>query len=554
MATLEQLTSALIQADAAGNSADAQVFADEIRKMRQASPVAKPAPQERIDPTGSVGENFMAGLGKSFADTGRGLKQLIDVPAQYLEQKFGGQGVGRALGLPTAQESAQATQADIDEAKRLDAPLMRTAGGLIGNIVGQTAMFAVPGMAIARAAPVVGAANLVGRVAPKAASLVAPAISGAAIGAAQPVATGDSRLEQSAFGAVGGAAGQILSNGIGKLAAGAKSAVSPEVAKLLEAARARGIPVTADQALNSKPLNALRAALDYVPFSGSGAVKDGQQRAFNKAISSTVGETSENVGTALQSAEKRLSAEFDAMLKNNDIRTSGRFLESLNGIREGAKNELSESQMSVVNAQLHNLVTKLDADGVINGQAAYNVKKSLDRLASSNDSTLAYWAKQIRGTVMDELNDSAGPEAAKAFAKTREQWGNLRELQKMVQAGAEGNITPARLANNRNIRSQDLSEIRDIGAQFLKGRFGDSGTTQRAAGLGALFGGALLEPTTALTAAGVGSTVGRGANALLSSPAATNYLMRGSPTLGAALPYTNALLPVTGAASVNALK
>lgn len=554
MATLEQLSSALVKADAAGNVDDARALASEIRRLKQGAPAKPSAPQEAPSATGSFTENLMAGLGKSFVDTGRGFKQLIDIPAAALERAFGGEGASKALGMPTAQESAQATQADIDEAKVRDAPLMRTGGGLVGNIAGQTAQFAVPGTAIAKAAPTLRAASAVSSFAPKAATLVAPAISGAAIGAAQPVATGDSRLEQSAFGAVGGAAGQILSNGIGKLAAGAKSAVSPEVTKLLEAARARGIPVTADQALNSKPLNALRAALDYVPFSGSGAVKDGQQRAFNKAISSTVGETSENVGTALQSAEKRLSAEFDAMLKNNDIRTSGRFLESLNGIRDGAKNELSESQMSVVNAQLHNLVTKLDADGVINGQAAYNVKKSLDRLASSNDSTLAYWAKQIRGTVMDELNESAGPEAAKAFAKTREQWGNLRELQKMVQAGAEGNISPARLGNNKNIRSQDLSEIRDIGAQFLKGRFGDSGTTQRAAGLGALFGGALLEPTTALTAAGVGSTVGRGANALLSSPAATNYLMRGSPTLGAALPYTNALLPVTGAASVNALK
>lgn len=514
------------------------------------NPVAK---QETSDPTGSFGENFMAGLGKSFVDTGRGLKQLVDIPARFLEQKFGGESVSRALGMPTAQESAAATQADIDEAKVRDAPLMRTGGGFVGNVVGQAAQFAVPGAAITKAAPTFAAANAVSRVAPKAATLVPAAVSGGAIGAVQPVATGDSRLQQAGLGAAGGAAGQVLANGVGKLATGARDSISPEVAKLVEAARARGIPVTADQALNSKPLNALRATLDYVPFSGSGAVKDGQQKAFNGAIAKTVGESGDNVGTALQSAEKRLSGEFDAMLKNNDIRTNDSFIEGLNVIRDGAKTELSESQMSVINAQIHNLVTKLDENGVINGQAAYNVKKSLDRLASSNDSTLAYWAKQIRGNVMDALNESVGPEAAKRFAKTREQWGNLRELEKMVAAGADGNISPARLAGNRNIRSGDLAEIRDIGAQFLKGRFGDSGTTQRAAGLGALFGGALLEPTTALTAAGVGSTVGRGANALLSSPAATNYLMHGSSALGTALPYANALLPLTGSVTSNAL-
>ena len=43
MATLEQLSAALIKADAAGNAADAKVFADEIRRMRSVG-VAMPAP------------------------------------------------------------------------------------------------------------------------------------------------------------------------------------------------------------------------------------------------------------------------------------------------------------------------------------------------------------------------------------------------------------------------------------------------------------------------------------------------------------------------------
>src|SRR5512137_1407698 len=47
MATLEQLTAALIKADAAGNAADAKVFADEIRKMRS-TPELPPALQPSI--------------------------------------------------------------------------------------------------------------------------------------------------------------------------------------------------------------------------------------------------------------------------------------------------------------------------------------------------------------------------------------------------------------------------------------------------------------------------------------------------------------------------
>ena len=38
MATLEELSAALVKADAAGNAADAQAFADAIRQMRAVSP------------------------------------------------------------------------------------------------------------------------------------------------------------------------------------------------------------------------------------------------------------------------------------------------------------------------------------------------------------------------------------------------------------------------------------------------------------------------------------------------------------------------------------
>jgi hypothetical protein len=44
MATLDQLSAALVKADAAGNAADAKAFADEIRRMRSAAPAAPAAP------------------------------------------------------------------------------------------------------------------------------------------------------------------------------------------------------------------------------------------------------------------------------------------------------------------------------------------------------------------------------------------------------------------------------------------------------------------------------------------------------------------------------
>lgn len=76
MATLEQLSAALIKADAAGNAADAKAFADAIRQMQAApapvaaSEVAQPVPSEI--PAPRQGPGFMTQLG-------RGAASLADV-------------------------------------------------------------------------------------------------------------------------------------------------------------------------------------------------------------------------------------------------------------------------------------------------------------------------------------------------------------------------------------------------------------------------------------------------------------------------------------------
>ena len=56
-------------------------------------------------------DKFMSGVGKSFADTGRGIGQLFGM----------------------------VDSADVDRARQLDAPLMNDGWGTAGNIAGQAA-------------------------------------------------------------------------------------------------------------------------------------------------------------------------------------------------------------------------------------------------------------------------------------------------------------------------------------------------------------------------------------------------------------------------------
>ena len=127
MATLEQLSAALVKADAAGNTEDAQAFANAIRQM-QVAPVAAPAPVQSEIPAPRQSPGFMTQLGRgaaSLADVtiggvipavaqqvGYGLARLSRTPeeAQAATQRMVGaveQPFGKAFGVSETPEYQQ---------------------------------------------------------------------------------------------------------------------------------------------------------------------------------------------------------------------------------------------------------------------------------------------------------------------------------------------------------------------------------------------------------------------------------------------------------------
>jgi hypothetical protein len=192
MATLDQLSAALVKADAAGNADDARTLAAEIRRMR-----AQPDAAEQIanDPITKGAQNFAsdmgfmdklnAGAGKAFADLGRG--------------------VGQKVGLVSNE--------DVKESRRLDAPLMKTGAGIAGNIGANVAMLAP--------------ASLI----PGAASVPAAAAIGGTVGALQPSASTGEAFLNTGMGAAGGAGGQWVAN----KAAGSVAFQQAEAAKKFSA-------------------------------------------------------------------------------------------------------------------------------------------------------------------------------------------------------------------------------------------------------------------------------------------------------------------------------
>lgn len=178
MATQEDIIQAIRAADKAGDSASVRKLGAYLKTMP-----AQAAPAEAYDPTEgmSTTTKFLAGTGKAFADLGRGVGQLVGL---------------------TPQE-------DIDEAKRLDAPLMRTTAGTVGNITGNVAA-ALPTVFI-----------------PGAQGLAGATLTGAGMGLIQPVASDESRVKNVAVGAGAGAAGVMAGRALAAGAKGAKALVEP---------------------------------------------------------------------------------------------------------------------------------------------------------------------------------------------------------------------------------------------------------------------------------------------------------------------------------------
>ena len=184
----------------------------------------------KINPTGSTLDNLRAGAGKAMVDAVRGGVQLA---GDFLTSNP----LYSAMLPDKAREVLARNNADIEESRRRDAPLMDTKAGTIGNLAGNVALTLA---------------------APQATTATGAAAVGGILGALQPVAKDESRAVNTAAGAAAGAGamklGEFLRNFIGaKLAnanqaAAARQAADAERVATLQAARAEGLMVAPGEA------------------------------------------------------------------------------------------------------------------------------------------------------------------------------------------------------------------------------------------------------------------------------------------------------------------
>lgn len=154
----------------------------------------------------SGGEKFLAGMGKGYVDLARGAEQSLPLVSRVPGFLGNAAQIGGMLKEAVTGRTPEVVQAEIDQAKKEDAPLMKTGAGLAGNIAANVTaglpLMALPG---AQTLPVAG-------------------VSGGILGFLQPVAEGESRATNTVVGAAGGVGGQLAGRAI---PGAAKAVVDP---------------------------------------------------------------------------------------------------------------------------------------------------------------------------------------------------------------------------------------------------------------------------------------------------------------------------------------
>jgi hypothetical protein len=479
--------------------------------------------QDKYGPTSGMDavQRFDAGAGKFLADSWRGIRQIGANVADSISPSK------NLSGLVTGVDDSRSgrIQREVDEAAQRDAPLMATTAGKVGNVVGGAA-FTAPAMLI-----------------PGAQGLAGAALTGAGIGAMQPVQTGGSRTANTLFGAGGGAAGYGASKLIGNLAgrvrpggssasSSATASATPGVAssgasvtgsvnlsarggpsmgtvgpdpsaglnqamrRAMEAGDQLGFRTTPGQATGSRALQQMEARLESQPLTSGpfNTLKAGNATTMNRIFSRALGETSDvvddaTVGKFLARADKVYEDVADDVARQVDPND---FL--------GRLSQVENDYDGLVPGGItqHPLVQRLFSfaeKGQVTGKQAQQLRSQLGKAAQQQMS--GQQGNRELGSALFDVQDIADDWLAQGLKgkrldslnAIRQQYRNFRL---MTKSGAinpsTGNVSGAKFANTLQradergfLAGGNQSELYNAArfGQAFRPLVGDSGTATR---------------------------------------------------------------------------
>jgi hypothetical protein len=334
-----------------------------------------------------------------------------------------------------------------------------------------------------------------------------------------------------------GAAGQAGANIIGHGLRPVQSQLPAGQQQLAQRAQALGIPLDLADLTGSRPLKTIRSVLLDMPLTADAqaAAQTGKQNAFNRAVGDTFGSPADKLTPdVLQTARNRIGGEIGNIANRNNLNAQGTTLLNDLGQAQAEVNRFGMPEVTrVVNNRIDDLLSKVDANGMIPGQAYREFDSAIGRtLRTTTNGDLRNYLGEVRHAARNAMDQSISQADQQAWQQARREYANLMTVAPLAAKTAEGDVSGRGLlgaVSNAN-RSTfpfggggDLGELGRIGRSFVMDPIQNSGTPARG-----FWQDFLNHPVGALWRGGVGGLTVP-AQTLLNSqnPLAVRYLTQG---------------------------
>lgn len=339
--------------------------------------------------------------------------------------------VFRNYGLGVNQMRGKSTEADVDRQRVADASLLEDpvarAGELTANIAVPAALAFLPG----------------GQ------SIAGSALIGGAIGAAQPVGTGESRVDNTIKSAAisGGVTAGI--KGVGRVLRPVKNVLNDAERKAVDLLKGAGVRLSVGQQTGSKAVQATERMLGNNPYTGPamGRAGDAAKRSLTRAFLRTVGENADSATPeVLARAKARIGGEIGRINSSYALDINNQAtLQALADQADEAARVLPDGGRQVI-TQIDRIMSKASANGgKLDGRTAQAIKGELDKLAQQPN--VSPYAQELREILDDALQEATkGTKDFAALKAARSQYRNLMSIADAADTTANGQISATALA------------------------------------------------------------------------------------------------------------
>jgi hypothetical protein len=312
---------------------------------------------------------------------------------------------------------------------------------------------------------------------------------------------------------------------------------TPELQRLTQVAEQEGIPLTAGQATNSRPMRALESVFSTLPSTAGRqeALTQAQRDAFNRAVLDRAGVRGANLATpdVLQGAKARIGNELQTIAGRNTMTVDAPTMQSVQTLARDAKRYLTGDQAKPMLARIEDFIDKIQISGPgsasVEGAAYAKLDSALAaQIRGTNDGNARNALSGLRDALRRAMDNSISPDDAAGWQEARTQYANYKTVERAMNSPsastAAGNIPPAALSqalasgpqNNFALGRGNLNDLTRVGRAFVQDAVPNSGTPERAYLINMLTGGAGAGG--ALAAGGDMTTAALSAGAMLAGP------------------------------------